>query len=295
MKLSLGVRYMLFAIFCFGLMNVGVKQLTNLSAVQVVFFRSIISLVISWGMLRAQGVSLWGTNRKILVMRGLFGATALTMYFYTVQNMPLATALVIQYLSPIFTAIIASLFLKEKLRPVQWLFFGVSFLGVLLIKGLDTRVSLGLLALGVLSAVGSGAAYNCIRKLKTSEHPLVIVFYFPLITVPITGTYSAFDWYTPQGMEWVWVLVVGLTTQVAQVFMTKAYQIERASSVAAMTYTGIFYALFFGYWLFDESYGVEALVGIAVVLLGVLLNVWYQQKMDKSEQMDAAQQKPHKA
>ncbi len=285
MRLSLGVRYMLLAIFCYGLMNVAVKQLSDFTAIQVVLFRSIISLVISWSMLKAQGVSVWGNNKKILILRGLLGASALTLYFYTLHHLPLATALVIQYLSPIFTAIIASIFLKEKLKPIQWSFFALSFLGVLLIKGLDTRVSMFMLGLGVLSAIGSGAAYTCIRKLKTSEHPLVVVFYFPLITVPITGTYSIFDWKMPEGLNWFWILMVGLTTQVAQVFMTKAYQIERASTVAAVTYTGILYALIFGYLIFDERYDWGTFMGMGLAIVGVLLNLWYQQRIDKFEKI----------
>ena len=279
--MSNGIRYMLQASFFFAIMNVIVKSIPNIPAVEVIFFRSVISFVLSYGYLRSSRISVWGNNHRILLLRGLTGAIALSFFFITIQSIPLASAVTIHYLSPIFTAIIGIYFVKERVHKWQWLFFAVAFGGILIIQGFDSRVSIGYTILGTVAAFLSGVAYNCIRKLKTSEHPLVIVFYFPLVTIPLTGIYIMFDWVTPTGLEWLWLLLIGLSTQFAQYFMTKSYQSEDLSKVASLNYIGIIYALGFGYIFFEESYNVLTYLGMGVVLVGVILNIWYKTRMSK--------------
>lgn len=274
--MSKGVGYMMLATLFFSLMNVGVKLLPNIPAVEIVFFRSIISFVISLAILRSAKVNIWGKNKKYLILRGVSGAVALILYFRMMQEIPLASATVILFLSPIFTTIIGIFMNKEKVHPVQWLFFLVSFIGIVMLKGFDSRIPLFFIITGLIASVGSGMAYNCIRKLNTTEHPLVIIFYFPLITIPITGTISSFQWQMPQGYEWLILLAVGLLTQTAQYFMTKSYQIEEVSKVSSLRYVGIIYALIFGYLMFDEHFNWKAYLGMAVTLSGVILNLWYK-------------------
>jgi len=213
-------------------------------------------------------------------MRGTSGAIALVMYFTTLQVMPLASAVTIQFLSPIFTSILGVYIVKEKVKPLQWLFFFMAFAGVVIIQGYDARITTFYMTIGVVAAVFSGLAYNFIRKLKTSEHPLVIVFYFPLVTIPITGTYSAFNWVQPDSWkQWVLLLLIGVFTQIAQYFMTKAYQSEELSKIASLKYLGIVYALGFGWVFFGETFNLLTYVGMAVVLVGVVLNIWYKQRL----------------
>lgn len=272
-----GIRYMLFASFVFSLMNVAVKKISHIPAVEVVFFRAIITFVMSWSYLTKNSIPIWGKNKKVLFLRGLFGTIALIMVFSTFQNMPLASTVVIHYLSPIFTALLALFLLKERLLKVQYLFFALSFLGILMIKGFDFRVSTYYFILGVLGAFGAGCAYVSIRILKQTEHPLVIVFYFPLVALPITGLFSLFHWVTPIGTDWLYLLFVGVLTQIAQVYLTKAYQVENAATVANVNYIGMIYAIFFGYYFFDETFSFQVISGMIMVILGVLLNISFKQ------------------
>ncbi|WP_333908746.1 DMT family transporter [Marinigracilibium pacificum] len=283
MYFSRGVRFMLISGICFSLMNVLVKYLTNIPATEIIVFRSLISFVLSALILYRKKVSVWGNNKKLLIGRGLSGAIALTIYFYTLQRIPLATAVTLQFLAPVFTAILGIFIVKEKLNPWQFLFFVISFAGILIIKGFDERISTELVVLGVLSAFFAGLAYNIVRKLNTSEHPLVIVFYFPLVTLPLVSVYSAFNWVTPQGIEWLLLLGVGILTQIAQYYMTRAYQEESISKVAGLKYLGIIYGLGFGYLIFDETFNFYTYIGMAVVLVGVILNVWYKTWIDKKK------------
>jgi drug/metabolite transporter (DMT)-like permease len=269
-----GVFYMLGSTLAFALMQICVKYLPHIPAHELILFRSIVSIVLSVAMLQKLGIPLLGNNKKVLMMRGIFGTTALLLFFYTLQNIPLASAVTLQYLSPIFTALFAAIFLKEKMQIKQWLYFGVSFAGVALIKGFDERISLTFMLIGICSAMFSGMAYTCIRQLKDTEHPVVVVLYFPLVAIPIMSVLSYLNWVTPQGTDWLYLLLMGLFTQIAQILMTKGIQSGVANKMISLKYVGTIYALAIGYLLFGESYGIMSLLGIAMVIAGVVLNLW---------------------
>ncbi len=216
------------------------------------------------------------------MIRGIAGSIGLLLFFATIKEMPLASAVAIQYLSPIFTSLLGIFIVKERVYSVQWVFFLISFIGVILIQGFDPRVTQLQLGIGISSALASGMAYNSIRKLKLSEHPLVIIFYFPLITIPITSIYLLFTgWTTPNLIELAVLIAIGVATQFAQYFMTKAYQLEDLSKVSSVQYLGIVFALLFGYLFFNEAYTLKSFAGILIVLMGVILNVGFKSRIDK--------------
>src|SRR5690606_20013041 len=145
---------------------------------------------------------------------------------------------------------------------IQFFFFAISFGGVLVIQGVDTRVDMFWATIGIISAVFSGLAYNVIRKLKNTEHPLVIIFYFPLVTLPFALIVSAFGWVNPVGLDWGILLFIGFCTQTAQYFLTIAYQNANVSKIASLTYIGIVYALIFGFFFFEETFNALVYVGM---------------------------------
>ena len=150
----------------------------------------------------------------------------------------------------------------------QWLYFGISFIGVALIKGFDERISLTFMLIGICSAMLSGMAYTCIRKLKDTEHPVVVVLYFPLVAIPIMSVLSYLNWVTPKSTDWLYLVLMGLFTQIAQILMTRGIQSGIANKMISLKYVGTIYALGIGYILFGESYGILSLLGIAIIRLG---------------------------
>ncbi|GGZ31605.1 membrane protein [Echinicola pacifica] len=264
---------MLLAGIFFAIMQVMVKYVPHLPAAEIVFFRSLFSLVVSYIILKRQGVPIFGNNKKLLILRGISGSLGLITFFYTLQNIPLASAVTLQYLSPIFTTILGIFIVKEKVKPIRFLYFAIAFGGVLVIEGFDARISLQYTMIGVASGFFAGLAYNIIRKLKGSEHPLVIVFYFPLVTLPIVSVWSYFHWVTPVGWDWLILLGIGIFTQAAQYFMTMAYQHANLAKITSLNYIGILYALVFGFIFFGETFNLLTYLGMALVLCGVILNI----------------------
>lgn len=274
--ISRGVRFMMLATLFFSFMNVGVKLLPHIPAVEIVFFRSVISLVLSLAFLKSSKIHIWGNSKKLLILRGASGAVALILYFRLIQEIPLATATTILFLSPVFATILGIFFVKETVKPIQWVFFLVSFAGIIMIEGFDTRIGMIYLLMGFSSSFFSGIAFNCIRKLNTSEHPLVIVLYFPLVTLPVTGIWSFFIWEMPVGSDWFVLTMVGVLTQIAQYYMTRSFQIEEISKVAGLRYLDIIYALLIGFLFFDEHFNFLVYIGMALTIFGVVLNYWYK-------------------
>ena len=275
-----GVQYMLISVGCFAGVNLMIKFLTNIPATELVLFRSIITLAISYVLLRRRKINPWGNDKKWLLIRGIAGTTALTIFFYTIQKMPLSAAVTIQYLSPFFTAFIAGFLLGEKTQWAQWGFFVLSFAGIVIVKGSSAQIPTDLLLLGVVSSVFSGLAYNAIRKLK-NEAPLVVVMYFPLVATPVMIGFSFFNWITPVGMEWLLLIAVGILTQFAQVYMTKAYQSSEINTVAPLKYIGVIFALTWDILLFDFVPNGTMFLGIAMVVGGVVLNLQYKARLAK--------------
>jgi len=268
--MSQGVKYILLSGLFFALMNVAVKALSHLPVFEVVFFRALISLLICFVLLKFRRVSPWGNNKKILIFRGVFGTFGLCLYFYTIQKIPLATAITLQYMSPLFVVLASWIFLREKVELKQFLFFIVASIGVVFVKGFDAQISLALVFCGLLGALCSGIAYTCVRKLGSSETPLVIVLYFPLVCLPLVAPLAYHQWEPPKGWDWLILGIIGVTTQMAQIFLTKAFQVERAAHIAIFNYLGIVYAIILGYILFQETLSWTTCLGIVLILTGVI-------------------------
>ena len=252
---------------------------------EIILFRSLITFLICCAVIRIKKIPFFGVNKKWLLIRGVFGTTALTIFFFTLDNLPLAVATTVQYLSPIFTVIIATFLVSEKVRKIQWLFMLVAFSGIAMLgasKFLSQNNSVSNIdplwvLLGVLSAVLSGVAYNAIVKCQNTDHPVTVVMYFPLIATPIMLAYVFFvEFVMPRGVEWILVLIIGVFTQIAQIFMTKAFHSDNTATITPFKYFGSIYAFFIGLFLFGEVISFYGISAIILILIGVLGNALFK-------------------
>ncbi len=255
-------------------------ELQSYPAHELVLARSVVSFSISLFIIKQRGIPLWGVNKKWLWVRGLAGTIALTIFFYTIHYLPLAVASTVQYLAPIFTVIFAIILLKEKVKALQWFFIVLSFIGVALIAadkifGNNTdsdEISLFWFGMGIISAAFSGVAYVAILKLKTTDQPITIVMYFPMIAMPIMTFLCLFDFTFPRGIEWLFLLIIGVFTQMAQILLTKALHLGSASTVTPFQYLGAIYAYLIGYFIFNETLSLLVDIGILLTVMGVITN-----------------------
>ncbi len=264
---------MLLAALFFAGMHVLIKTLVDYHVLEIIFFRSIITAVICIFYLRSRNIPMRGNNQKNLFLRAFFGVMTMSLFFITLQRMPMGASVTLKYLSPIFAAVFAVIFLKEIIRPLQWLFFLTAFAGVLMMKGFDPRIDTINLILGITGAVFGGLVYVMIRKIGTSEHPMVIINHFMLFATTLAGIGMIPFWHTPALYEWGVLLGIGTLGYFGQVYMTKALQVEMASKVAPVKYSEVIFSLVLGMIWFDEGYSFMSLIGIFVIIGSMLMNL----------------------
>ncbi|TYP75228.1 DMT family transporter [Aquimarina intermedia] len=219
-----------------------------------------------------------GSKRTLLIARGLAGVTSMGLFFLAVPYLPIGTAVSLRYTSPIFAALLAVVFLRERIASVQWSFFLLAFSGVLVIKGFDPDINLVGLVLVLCSALASGFVYILINKIGHSDHPVVIVNYFMWISFIVGGTFSIFYWTTPRGIEWLLLLSLGIFGYFGQLFMTKAFQSQVTNKVVSLKYIEVISTMLAGIVWFGDRYPVLSIMGTAMVILGLLLNILYKTK-----------------
>lgn len=278
MHLKRAILFMVLSTIAFTGMNGLLKYLTQYSGYQLVFFRSLGSLFFTFGFLISKGIPILGTNRKLLLLRGVLGSTSMLLFFIAVHYMPIGSAVALRYIAPIFAAVFAILFLREKVRPIQWIFFVVAFVGVLVLKGFDDAISPIGLILVLSASVLSGLVYIVIRKIGLSEHPVVIVNYFMCIATIVGGIGAIFTWVTPKATDFVLLFSLGVFGYYGQIFMTKAFQMGETNVIAPIKYVEVVFAIIVGVGFLGETYSVWSFVGIALIISGLLLNLWYKGK-----------------
>jgi drug/metabolite transporter (DMT)-like permease len=245
---------------------------------EIVLVRVLITLVLSWWLVRRAGLSPWGTRRGALVLRGLFGFTALACYYWTLTRLPLAEATTIHHMAPLFTAIGAWLLLGETagIAAIAAILLGLCGVGLVAqpsgLPGLGGG-ALDPVAVGVAlaGALASGAAYVTVRTLSRQEDPLVIVFYFPLVALPLAIPWSLPTWVWPTPREWLLLAGVGACTQAAQVCLTRGLSLERAGRASAIGYLQVALAVLWGLVFFGETPGWSTLGGAVLIVGGTIL------------------------
>lgn len=279
-----GPRFMLISALGFALMSALVKEAGQLGIplLQIIFVRAVISVALSLADIYRAGVHPLGHRRVLLIGRGLSGFLALTGVFYALLHLSMAQATILQYLHPVFTALLAFVFLAERPTAATLACIMLSLLGLVCMvmpyweSEASTPASLWPVMAGLGGALGSGIAYTMVRKLVATEHPSVIVLYFPLVCVPGTLLLGGADFVWPTATGW-WVLLgVGCFTQIGQLALTKAMQRDAASRVTSLSYVQIIFAAVLGWWIFGEMPTQATLLGGGLILLGAVVSAWMQ-------------------
>lgn len=264
-----GILYALLAPLGFSLMNVLAKYTTHhLPSIEVVFFRSLFSLIILAAIIFIKNETLHSKQLPLLIMRGIFGALGLIGVFYTLAHLKLADASILLQLNPIFVALFALLFLKERPPKRFGMLLSLALFGaVLMIRpSFETGISFAALV-GIISAIMAAAAYTCVRQLAKNNSTNIIIFYYMLVAAILSSVLAYQNYMPPTNLEWLALIGIGMTSSMAQIFLTKAYQLEKASVVAMLSYIAVLLHFTWGYLLWGETLDLFSLFG-AIFIIG---------------------------
>jgi drug/metabolite transporter (DMT)-like permease len=276
--------YMLLSALGFALMAACVKEVSALGipVFEIVAARAVVSGIISYLDIKRKKIPLWGNNKPLLIARGTVGAFALMFVYYAVTTLPLAEATVLQYLHPVFTAILALFFLKEIIQRSTIICIIVSLIGLLIIiqpnLQMNNMVSYPWISImaGVMGAFGSAVAYIIIKKLTKTDDSSVIIFYFPVVAFPISMIMLGSDFVMPSLLATGLLVLVGIFTQVGQVGLTKALDCADANKATAYAYVQVLFSVFIGWAYFSEVPSLTTIIGGSFIMLAALINVLWK-------------------
>jgi len=266
---------MIITSICFALMAVMVKYIRHLPLMKIILFRNIPTMIIIPIILKKKYIPLFGNNKLVLLIRSFFGVIGMIGMFYTYTIMPLTDAVTIQRLSPFFIVILSGIFLKEKLYFQQIPIFILAFLGGLLVirpgLGLDIFPAI----IGLIAAIFMAAAHVTLRHLRLTDHHLVIINYYAYISALlslIVLVFSKNNLNIPTLNDLLILFLIGIIALVAQITLTKAYQMAPASLVSLYTYSQIIFAGIFSLLFFKEIPSLLSLSGAALMVISGYLN-----------------------
>jgi drug/metabolite transporter (DMT)-like permease len=286
MQVPPGIRSIALGAFWFSIMSLLVKIAgRRLSSMEIVLWRGIFTLVLAYAAIRHAGLAPLGKRRGLLLWRGVVGTIALTCFYYSIVHLPLGEATLIQYMNPVFAAVLAAIFVGERIHRGEMFCIVASLAGVVLIarpaavfgghvRSLDPLN----VAIALLGAFCSAAAYVAVRKMGTSEHRLVVTFYLPLCTVPLTLPFAFTGWVWPVGIEWPVLIGIGITTQIAQVYLTRGLQLERAARATATGYLQIVFAGLWGVLLLGEHPTLWTIGGALLIVGSTIVMTWLHER-----------------
>jgi drug/metabolite transporter (DMT)-like permease len=275
--------------FFFSVMGALVKLAgETLPSQEIVFFRSLLVLIFAYIELKRLGIPPWGENKKLLMIRGTTGFIALSCFYYAVTHLPLADATVIMYSNPVFTGILAAIFLGESLSKVEVAGVFSSVVGVVLIAqpsfvfGGESRLDLLNVTIAMGGAIFAAISYVIVRELRRTEQPMVVVFYFPLIATPASIPFAVPDAVLPSWYELGLLLAIGVVTHIAQVTMTKGLHLEKAGRATAVSYLQIVFAFILGMLFFDEFPNALSVAGAVLIVGSTIAIARFGTKSDDS-------------
>lgn len=251
---------------CFSAMGICLKAADQLSTWQVVFWRSIVVLVIATVLQARSGAAWWPGNPPRLILRCAVGLASMTCFFWSIKGLDLGTATAIQYLSPVFTVLLAVPILGERTGASGWFFVALAFGGVLLVVRPDGHWDVLPAVVGLAGAFFAGWVYVLVRQLRTSEPAVRIVWWFAVTSVLISAPFAFAVGLPPDGRHWLLALGIGLGATGGQLAMTQAYRMGEASHVGPLSYATVVFSALAGALLFDEVLTGWSLVGIAAII-----------------------------
>ena len=268
---------MLVAGFLFGCMGVFVKLGAHyFSDVELVFYRSFIGLLLVYAILRQQGGTIITSHWRGHLWRGISGSIALMLFFYCITVLPLATAVTLNYTSPLFLTLLMMAIFKERLHVSLACAITLGFIGVVLLLHptlQQNQLMPGLL--GLISGLLAGVAMLNVRQLGLLGEPEYrVVFYFSLIAAIISSIAMLFGTIHPVSADSLLILLgLGSSATLAQLAMTRAYHTGKTLVAGSLSYSTVVFASLFGMILWGESLPLSGWAGMALVIASGVLSM----------------------
>jgi len=263
------------ALISFCLMAIGARELAGvISTFQILFVRSVVGLVVvTWVIFQTQRSSLFQTSRfKFHLTRNVFHFFGQYGWFLGIGLLPLAQVFALEFTTPLWTLVFAALFLKESLTFKKSIALVLGSIGVYLILSPGSEIVSPAAAYVIGAAIFYALAHVSTKVLSATDDPLTVLFYMCLIQLPIGLLFGVGGFVAPTLMQWVWLILIGLTALTAHFCITKAMKTTDASVVVTLDFLRLPLIAAVGVIVYGEAFKPMLLVGAALMLVGNLIN-----------------------
>jgi len=272
---AIATLWMMGTLASFMVMAIAGRELAGeLSTFQILFFRSVIGLLIigyllhlnGWHQIRT-GATKTHILRNIAHFGGQFG------WFYGLAFIPLAEVFAIEFTVPVWTAILAVFILGERMSGPRLIAIGLGITGMLIIvrPGMEVMKPAALAVLA--GAICYSIAYIKTKKLAHIDSPLCILFYMTVIQLPLGLIPAIYDWHWPSLSVWPWIMLVGVTALTAHYCITRAMQLMDATVVVPMDFLRLPLIAGVGYLLYSEPLDWAIICGALIMLIGNFISI----------------------
>lgn len=239
---------------------------------EVVFFRNFLALLILIPLMRGQKISLKTEHFGWHLFRAAIGLSAMYLYFYALFHLPLADAMLLNYTSPLFIALFATLWLGEQwTKHRRWAGI-IGFIGVGLLFHPSTAIASTAGLIGLVSGALAGLALTTVKKLSNTEPAIRIVIWFAILASIISFVPMLFEFVWPDARTWICLMAMGVFGNMGHLALTRAYKLAPASQVSPLGYSGLIFAGIFGYLFWNETPALIGLIGSgAIIAAGILV------------------------
>ena len=263
------------ALLSFLLMAFAGRELSKeISLFEIMFLRNLICMAILVGLLTRLGWARVRTSRPLRhLARNTIHYAAIYAWFFAVAAIPLAEVFAIEFTAPIWTALLASLFLRERLTPWRVVGIALGFTGVLIIlrPGIAIIHPASFAALG--AALGYAMVYVITKDLISYDGPLTIVFWMNLMQLVLGLAPSLYAWTTPSPAMWPWVLVVGISGLSSHYCLSRALAYADATVVTPLDFLRLPLAAVVAWLAYAEVLDPYVFLGAAVIFAGNWLSI----------------------
>jgi len=284
-KNQLGFLYMFLSVCTFSVMDLLVKWSSDYPTGEVLFFRGFFGLLPTYFLIPKNKLKTFYTTErsKEHLFRCLMGLMALIAIVIALRELPLAVVVSLSYAAPLFITVLSIFLLSEKVGIFRWLAVIIGFVGVIIIAEPGFKGMNYLYFLPLIFCIGMAFVTITIRKLSTTE-PIWLISIFFTITISIAGLFTIpLGWKMPNFQDFILLALIGITGGSANLFLTQSYKLSEVSLVAPLKYLALVFAIFFGYFIWNEIPTIKTLIGASLVVLASLIifrrEIYHKQKI----------------
>ena len=284
-KNQLGFLYMFLSVCTFSVMDLLVKWSSDYPTGEVLFFRGFFGLLPTYFLIPKNKLKTFYTTErsKEHLFRCLMGLIALIAIVVALRELPLAVVVSLSYAAPLFITVLSIFLLSEKVGIFRWLAVIIGFVGVIIIAEPGFKGMNYLYFLPLIFCIGMAFVTITIRKLSTTE-PIWLISIFFTITISIAGLATIpMGWKMPNFQDFILLALIGVTGGSANLFLTQSYKLSEVSLVAPLKYLALVFAIFFGYFIWNEIPTIKTLIGASLVVLASLIifrrEIYHKQKI----------------